>query len=711
MRKKHTTPQFSKCAVGNSCTSLHSPDNPQATLPCDYLPLSPNPPAKPHSSISDRPTDAFGAESSRPIGLNMKVKHGRDNNPLLYSKQPGPCESPRFPSRIQKKKDVPTLQHKLIEADKMERVRAETRARISKAIKVRDDLLSLKQQADDDNAERVMAFPRKEGPSTMTTESKEKEWTPPQLWALHWERNNPLSHKQQVDGDAERAMTLPKSEGPSMMTTESKKNEWSAAQPWALDWERNNPLSHKQLANGDLERAMALPRREGPSMMTTESMKKEWSPPQPWGLNWDRTKPLTCPMKLPWNEHCLCYECVSTERWRAEVFAPGALLAKPAISGPKEPWRMDKKAVDAPSAKPTKVLDTEGNRAGSVIKREVTTPEWNEAIKPGLKNPMHHAPTAHNSADSLPKLTRVAANPSPAAQQAKQEEIELRIAVSGKDARPSTDHSSKEGLLAGGRVGDAMCAERRKEVLRKMAREAQESMKHERWFQYRSIHKSDLQKLKDELKESDDKLAIIKEVMEQDQQGLTNLLDALRRGKGKTCTQQDEKEHEGINKDAAVPTSSKKVNPQAPLPTTPNPQQSTERDGKTSQPPLTQSQHKLPPPKPKHTQPRPLAPTLLLAFSILDLTLRITMLVTFWLCSPSAWYPSSTIQTTIVWLTPATMLLGCWRAWYELTLSGRGGGSESERILGLVETMGRAALGVAGLLVVSAVVGMGLFRK
>ena len=121
-----------KCAVGSSCTSSHSPDDPQGTLPCNYLSLSPNPPPKRYSSISYRTTVAFGADTSPYIGLNMAAKIGRDNEESsLYTKQPSPCERPRFPSRYEK--IMPLRQLTLSEADRMECVRAEARVGISKA--------------------------------------------------------------------------------------------------------------------------------------------------------------------------------------------------------------------------------------------------------------------------------------------------------------------------------------------------------------------------------------------------------------------------------------------------------------------------------------------------------------------------------------------------------------------------------------------------
>ena len=515
---------------------------------------------------------------------------------------------------------MPARQLKLSKTDRMECVRAEARAGISKASKARDDVLSSKQ------------------PQQQQQQAKE-------------------------DDDTEKpAIGLPISE-------------------------------------------------EGPS--TTKNAKTEWGYAQPWADTWDRSTPLPCPLKLSWQDHCSCYDCNSPRPWGAGLVQPGGSFAGRGVWNPKELWRPNKMAADLPSTKPAGGPDEGKDRSSSVIKHEVTKPGLKETIQPGLTDAMRHTPTANNSADSLPELARVETNPSPTAQKAKRDE-ERKAATGKKDALPPTVHSSKEGLVAArGKEEEKQRRARHKETLKKMAKKEMEWMNSSPIFDYESIRKSDLQKLRDELKESNEKLAIAKEVMKLDQALLANLLDTSCPGK-KTCTQQDEKP-ENINKDVAVPAS--KTDSQAPAVQTgtgsaPQSKEHVDTKGKDPLSDLcAQWDREKAARRAKQAQPCGLAEKLLLAFSIFDLTLRVIMLAVFWFCGLASW-PSAggatTIQTTIVWMTPATMLAGCWCAWYGLSLSGTGGDA-SERILELVEKTDRAALGVAALLILSAVVVGGAF--
>lgn len=301
---------------------------------------------------------------------------------------------------------------------------------------------------------------------------------------------------------------------------------------------------------------------------TTKKLKKELSYAQRLADDWERDSPLNCPMKLPWDDHCRCYDC---------AFA--------------------------------------SNGAGSVVNSEVANP--------GLEA-MYQAPTANNSAESLPKLARVAANLSPAARQAKQEE-ERRAAI-GKDAPLATD-DLKESLLA------SKERERKREraVLKKMARETMESMKWSRSWQYQSILKSDLEELEDELERpKKDKLATVKEVLKQNQE-LVTILDDMSRRVDSFIQEEDEEQ------------------------TSNDPHQSNERPetGKavTSSPTTCGSAERL-----------------LFALSLFGCTLRFMMRLDFW-CRrhhaswpPSARSPTTIQTTTIVWMTPAlVMMLACWR--------------------------------------------------
>lgn len=455
--------------------------------------------------------------------------------------------------------------------------------------------------------------------------------------------------------------------------------------------------------------AMALPRKEeGPS--TTKNPKIEWGYAQPWADTWDRSTPLACPLKLPWQDHCVCHNCNSPSPWGAGLVQPRGSFAGSGVWNPKELWRPNKIAADLPSAKPAGGLDEEKNRSSSVVKNEVIRPGLKEAIKPGLTEAMRHAPTAYNSAESLPELARVDTNPSPTAQKAKREEE--RTAATGKDAPPPTDPSSKEGLLAAsGKDEEKQRRERRKEVLKKMAKENMEWMNSSPIFEYQSIRRSDLPKLKDELKESNEKLAIVKVVMELDQAGLTNLLNTLPSRKEKTCTPQDAKP-ENINKDVAVPASETDSQAPAPQTGTDSPQQSKEQvetKGKDSLSALIarwdrEKEARKAEAAAKRAPPCGITEKLLLAFSILDLTVRLILLATLWCCS-TRW--SSTggggpglIQVTIAYFTPPAMLVGLWRTAIAHFMIGEGG-AESDRILRRVEQTDMAALGVAVALMVS----------
>lgn len=247
-----------------------------------------------------------------------------------------------------------------------------------------------------------------------------------------------------------------------------------------------------------------------------------------------------------------------------------------------------------------------------------------------------------------------------------------------------------------------------------MAKETQESMKSEPWFRYRSIHESDLQKLKDELKESNEKLALVKEVLEQQDQAVwKNLLDTLRQGNEKTCTKQDE-EPLNVSKDVGVPTTPK-IDSQPPAQTSLDPQPSKEQN-EPSQNPLSdliaQWDREKASRKAKKAQPCGMTEKLLIAFSICDLTVRLILLVTLWCCSTRGWSSTSggdpsTIQVTVAYFTPPATLVGMWRMGFARCMIGDGG-AEGDRILGLVERTDMAALGVAGALMVSLAVQCGL---